>query len=64
MEAKIDKKYVQHWERFANVNILLDKHLEKNNIELYKSLRHIVSFYKECTKDSINKEIFQHENRY
>lgn len=64
MEAQIDKKYVQHWERFAYLNLLLDKELEKNNIELYKSLRHIVAFYKECTKESIKKEIFQHENRY
>lgn len=64
MEAQIDKKYVQHWERFAYLNLLLDKELEKNNIELYKSLKHIVAFYKECTKESIKKEIFEHENRY
>ena len=64
METQIDKKYVQHWERFAYLNLLLDKELEKNNIELYKSLKHIVAFYKECTKESIKKEIFQHENRY
>jgi len=57
MGKEIDKTHLQHWERYANMNIMLHKGFSHGDPHLYRSLKAIVEFYKNCQTDNINKEI-------
>ena len=57
MKKEIDTKHLQHWERYANMSIMLHKGFSHGDPHLYRSLKAIVEFYKECHIEDINKEI-------